>query len=287
MSDSQQCLDALEGLGFTGLEATTYVHLLRTSPATGYRVAKEMGRTFSTTYRVLESLEHKGAVVLDDGESKLYRAIPSADLVRQLKTKVEGHGKQLVEASRQIPTSALDDRIYQLKTPDQIFEKARVLLQESRERVLMEISPAPLDELRTVIEETGARGVDVTVRLYAPGTIANTRCVQSRHGRELHGYRRPEWLALFIDGTQFLMGYLPIREGQEVRAVFSASLFLAEALFAYANSDLHHYAFLHRILESASLDEARREYTRLQTEMPPGGDIGCRRQLERFGIKLD
>ena len=126
MSDSQQRLDALEGLGFTGLEATTYVHLLRTSPATGYRVAKEMGRTFSTTYRVLESLEHKGAVVLDDGESKLYRAIPTADLVRQLKTKVEGHGKQLVEASRQIPTSALDDRIYQLKTPDQIFEPGEI-----------------------------------------------------------------------------------------------------------------------------------------------------------------
>ena len=286
MSDSQQCLDALECLGFTGLEATTYLHLLRTSPSTGYRVAKETGRTFSTVYRVLEALERKGAVVLDDGEAKLYRAVPTADLVRQMKSKVEGHGTQLIEASRQIPISELDDRIYQLKTPDQIFEKARVLLLESRERVLLEISPGPLEVLRTVIEETGARGVDVTVRLYAPDTIANARCIQSTHGRELHGYLRPEWLALFVDGVQFLLGYLPVRDGQEVRAVWSASLFLSEALFAYANSDLQHYAFLHQFLESTSLDQARREYTRLQEEMPPGADIGCRLKLERFGVKL-
>ena len=60
MSESQQCLAALEGLGFTALESTVYVYLLKTSSATGYRVAKEMGRTFSTTYRVLESLERNG-----------------------------------------------------------------------------------------------------------------------------------------------------------------------------------------------------------------------------------
>jgi sugar-specific transcriptional regulator TrmB len=285
MSESQQCLDALEGLGFTGLEATIYVCLLRTSPATGYRVAKEMGRTFSTTYRVLESLERKGAVVLDDGETKLYRAVPTTDLVRQMKSKLVECGAQLVEASRELPTSELDDRIYRLKTPGQVFEKARVLLQESRERVLMEISPEPLEELRSVIEETGARGVDVTARLYSPGTISNVRCVQSQHGRELHGYRRPEWLALFIDGMQFLIGYLPIREGQDVRAVWSASLFLSEAFFAYVNSDLHHYAFVPRFMEAGSLDEARKDYARLREEMPPGADIRCRLKLERFGVK--
>jgi len=285
MSEFQQCLDALEGLGFTGLEATTYIHLLRTSPATGYRVAKEMGRTFSTTYRVLESLEHKGAVILDDGETKLYRAVPTPDLVQQMKSRLAERGAQLVEASRDLPTSELDDRIYRLKTPGQVFEKARVLLQESRERVLIEISPEPLAELRSSIEQTAARGVDVTARLYGPGTIANVRCVQSEHGRELHGYRRPEWLALFVDGLQFLIGYLPIREGQNVRAVWSASLFLSEAFFAYVNSDLHHYAFLPRFMEATSLDEARREHARLREDMPPGADIGCRLKLERFGVK--
>jgi predicted transcriptional regulator len=285
VSESQQCLDALEGLGFTGLEATIYVYLLRTSPATGYRVAKEMGRTFSTTYRVLESLERKGALVLDDGETKLYRAVPTQDLVRQMKTKLVECGAQLVEASRQLPTAELDDRIYRLKTAGQVFEKARALLQESRERVLLEISPEPLEQLQPFIEETAARGVDVTARLYGPGTIANVRCVQSEHGRELHGHRRPEWLALFVDGTQFLIGYLPIRDGQDVRAVWSASLFLSEAFFAYVNSDLHHYAFLPCLLEAASLDEARQAHARLREEMPPGGDIGCRLKLERFGVK--
>ena len=33
-------ITALKGLGLTGLEAETYVHLLMTSPCTGYSVAK-------------------------------------------------------------------------------------------------------------------------------------------------------------------------------------------------------------------------------------------------------
>ena len=34
---------------------------------------------------------------------------------------------------------------------------------------------------------------------------------------------------------QFLIGYLPIRDGQDIRVVWSASLFLSEAFFAYVN----------------------------------------------------
>ena len=104
---------------------------------------------------------------------KLYRAVPTADLVRQMKATLTDHGAQLVEASRQLPASELDDRIYRLKTPGQVFEKARMLLEESRERVLIELSPGPLEELRQEIEETGARGG----RRHGPA-------LQSRHSRE-------------------------------------------------------------------------------------------------------
>jgi hypothetical protein len=147
---------------------------------------------------------------------------------------------------------------------------------------LIEISPAPLRELDAVILKTAARGVNVTARLYEPAELPGVTVVQSQHGTRLHGVDRPEWIAVFIDGTQFLMGYLSRGGTPSVRVVWSTSLFFSQALYAYVNSDLHHYAFLQEFERASSLDEARAAFAGLREVLPPGGEIGCMRILEYF-----
>jgi sugar-specific transcriptional regulator TrmB len=77
-------LQSLVSLGFTPLEAEVYVCLVQDSPATGYRVAQAVGRPVAGIYKTIESLANKGAVVLDDGESRLCRAVPPAELLARL-----------------------------------------------------------------------------------------------------------------------------------------------------------------------------------------------------------
>ncbi|MDO8629132.1 MAG: helix-turn-helix domain-containing protein, partial [Phycisphaerales bacterium] len=72
----EQVIQTLVPLGFTPLEGEVYAILVAESPATGYRVAQAIGKPVANTYKAIESLERKGAIVVDDGESRLCRAVP-------------------------------------------------------------------------------------------------------------------------------------------------------------------------------------------------------------------
>src|SRR5688572_20917974 len=76
--------ETLVSLGFTPLEAEVYTFLLKESPATGYRVAQALGRPVSGVYKTLESLAAKGALLADEGGSKLCRAVPYDELLSQM-----------------------------------------------------------------------------------------------------------------------------------------------------------------------------------------------------------
>ena len=80
-------IDSLRELGLTGLEAEAYAWLLTASPATGYGVAKGLGKPTANTYKALESLREKGAVVTDDDETRSYRAVPPPELLAALERR--------------------------------------------------------------------------------------------------------------------------------------------------------------------------------------------------------
>src|SRR5437764_15136779 len=77
-------LDALIELGLSGSEAAAYAYLVRHSPATAYKVAKGIGKPVANTYKAIASLEEKGAVLVDDGESRLCRAVPPEEFLARL-----------------------------------------------------------------------------------------------------------------------------------------------------------------------------------------------------------
>jgi hypothetical protein len=154
------------------------------------------------------------------------------------------------------------------------------MLDEAVERVLLELFPVPLAELRDAVEKTAARGVDVTVRIYRPDSLAGVRIVQSPFGEASIKEVGAEWLSVLVDGRQCLLGSLARGGDAVLQALWTESPLLARSMYDSLNSDLHHYA-LRPVLETATdLEEVRKAYDRLQQEFPPGGDLGSR---EYFG----
>src|SRR5579872_3418738 len=117
---NEESVQALAALGFTQLEAEVYVFLLGEAPATGYRVAQAIGRLPANTYKALESLQNKGAVIIDEGASRLCRAIPSAELLDLLKRRFAEQEARATRALSEIAPVSHDDRIYQLRSYDQV-----------------------------------------------------------------------------------------------------------------------------------------------------------------------
>jgi len=264
----------LNELGFTALESEIYVYLLQHSPATGYKVAKGIGRSFTNTYKALSGLESKGAILVDRGEHKLSRAVPIEELMDQIEARFREKRRIAVEAVKKLPSSEDDNRIYHLATEDQVYERFRQMLHECTERALLELFPGPCASLRGPVEEAAARGIVVAARVYAGETLAGVQMIQSPFSEMNKTVWRSQWLALFVDGRQFLLGHLVQGGGGVYECVWSASPFIARAFYSFVNSDLHHYAFLPHLEGAASVEELRVEYDRLQKVFPVGGDLG-------------
>jgi sugar-specific transcriptional regulator TrmB len=261
-------------MGFTALEAEVYVYLLQRSPATGYKIATSIGRSFANTYKALASLQEKGAVLVDDGSSKLTRAVPLEELLDQMQSRFSNMRKRAIEAMAKLTPSDEDTRIYELVTVPQVIERARRMLDSAEERVLIELFPEPLSMLKEAVEETAARGVVVCARIYQPDNLAGVHVVQSPFGDETLRKFRSQWIAVFVDGRQFLLGHLFTGEEDVYQAIWSRNPFLARAFYDYVNSDLHHYAFRSRLESVRTLEEARKAYAEMEALFPPGGDLG-------------
>jgi hypothetical protein len=281
--DSREEITGIIGeLGFTALEAEIYVYLLQHSPATGYKIAKGINRSFTNTYKALAGLQARGAILVDESESKLSRAVPVGELMDQLEARFAEQRRRAEAAVRRLPLSPGDTGIYRFTSTDQVYERFRTMLRDVEERALTELFPGPCERLRGPVEEAAARGLDVSVRTYAGETLEGVRMVHSPFSETNMELWNSQWMSLFVDGRQFLLAHLSL-DGERVHeAIWSANLFLSRALYSHVNADLHHYAFRPFLDRATSVEELRREYLRIESEFPPGGDLGFRDLLDFF-----
>lgn len=274
-------ITAFEELGLTRVEAEVYVYLVQNPPATGYAIAAAINRTKGAIYKVLVSLAEKGAVLIDEGRSSLARAVPPPEFLAHLEDRFNQRKHVAGDAAKHLRSSPEDQRIYQLTNTYQVYERARQMLTAARERILLEISPAPLRVLRGTLENAAAQDLEITARVYAPTEIKGVRIISSPYGEDLAAHWNAQWLAVFVDGLQYLFAQFSEDGTHIVQAVWSQSPFLSSAIFGYVNSDLHHYAFRSILQECSSADEIRAEYNRLQKDFPVGGDLGWKQQLQK------
>src|SRR4051812_29890401 len=114
-----QSAQALQDLGFTGLEAEVYAALLEHSPVTAYRVAQQVGKAAANVYKAVESLRSKGAVLVDDNGSQLCRPVAPDDLLRQMGAQFEAAMGRAALALAKLGRPGGDERVYQLRSREQ------------------------------------------------------------------------------------------------------------------------------------------------------------------------
>ncbi len=245
----------LVALGFTELEAEVYVFLLREAPATGYRVAQGIGRTAANTYKALEALEKRGAVMMEDAEPRLCRPVPPAELLRSLERAFTQHRQKAAQALGRLGGGASDDRVYQLRTPAQVYERCRTLLAEARQIVLMDIFPLPLAELRDEVEEAVARGVRVGVLAIEPVALAGAEVVVNHEAENVRSHWPGQWVNLAADSVQQVHALTTPDGSEVVHATWSRSAFLAHLYQSGLLGEITASAVRRALAEGRSSDE--------------------------------
>jgi HTH-type transcriptional regulator, sugar sensing transcriptional regulator len=239
----------LIALGFSELEADVYVFLLRESPATGYRVAQAIGRTAANTYKALESLEARGAIQVEEAESRLCRPVPPDALLRAMEATFTRHRDQAAKALREVSPPATDDGVYRLKTASQVFDMCRAILEKAERVLLLDAFATPLESLRVPMGDAIARGVRIAVLTYEPFDVPGVTVVVNHEANAIRERWSGQWLNLTADSSQQVNALLSDDLDDVIHATWTRSQFLTH---------LYHSGLLGELVAS-SVQRAFRE----------------------------
>ncbi len=253
-------VQALEDLGFTRVEAEVYVYLIHNSPATGYRIAKAIDRTRGATYKVLATLASKGAIESDSQKAGKWRAVPPAEFLNQLERRFLQGKKRANEALETIKPAPPDYYIYQMRTVEQVYERARTMLASCTEFALVDVFPLALEKLRDDIRRTIERGIKVAIDVYAPDDVPGARMIRSFRGFDYLKELPLNWITLSTDGEELLVAVLSEDDERVLQATWSANTFLARVLSSYLRHSFLAEDLITLMESGASLKKIKSRY---------------------------
>lgn len=217
----------LQELGFTEIEALVYGFLVEDSPATGYRISHAIGKQPPNTYKAIASLQDKGAIIVEKGEKKLCRAVPPKELLDNLQQRFIHHHQKAQRTLEALTHPSFDNRIYHLKTVDQVIQRSKSMLDRSQGIVLCDLFPGPFGLLAGSLSETASRGVQVVCRVYKDEQVPGVKTVhRSAHDPALKNWPGQQ-ISLVVDSKEHLLGLLAKDMKSVHEAVWSNSIFLS------------------------------------------------------------
>lgn len=225
LTDDQR--DALAALGFTAAEAETYLALLQASPATAYRVSQRTGRPVANTYKAVTGLQQKGAVLVDDGESRLCRAVPPDELLAARTRAFEQHREAARSLFASLGRDEDDERVYRLASAAHVLERTRSMLDAAREVVLVDAFPGPFAAVADALAACAHRGVRVVVKVYHDAPDVPFETVRDADVLQALQAWPGEQLSVVCDASCHLLALFDSDLRDVHQGVFSRSPFLS------------------------------------------------------------
>jgi sugar-specific transcriptional regulator TrmB len=273
---------ALAELGFTELEVEVYVALLRRAPVTGYRIAQDIARPVANTYKAIESLQLRGAVLVDEGANRLCRAVGPEELLAQLERSFQDRRRQAAAALATVHAAPEDDRVYQLHSVDQVFERCRQMLSRCEQTAILDLFPKPLDDLRDSLEHAARRGVRVLVKAYDSAAVSGVDVLVHPQGHATLQRWPGQWLNAVTDGREHLIAFLTADLRGIHQAIWSGSAYLSWIYHSAVGAETILAAILRGLTDGATSAELRQtvaDYQHVFNASIPGAHA----LLQRFG----
>src|SRR5262249_47796086 len=120
-----------------------------------------------------------------------------------------------------------DDRVYQLQSVEQVFERCRRMLEGCEHVAILDVFPKPLEELRDAIEAATRRGVRIHIKAYEPAEIRGVDVGVQPQGRTTLRRWPGQWLNIVTDGREHMLAFLTADARGLHQAMWSGSAYLS------------------------------------------------------------
>jgi sugar-specific transcriptional regulator TrmB len=162
----------LGSLGFSGLEIDAYLALLEQPNASGYLVAQKIGKLVGSTYKALDSLRAKGAIVANEtARPTTYVALSISEYMDTRRRDLEDLQVRIEREMEDMAAQPAHGGIFELDNIGQVYERCRSMLRGAKDVALLNIDAGPLAELRSELVAAADRGVRVLVKTRAPARV--------------------------------------------------------------------------------------------------------------------
>ncbi|MCK4464491.1 MAG: TrmB family transcriptional regulator, partial [Bacteroidales bacterium] len=198
-------IEILTALGLNQLEAEIYTLLLSQEPMTAYKIGKLLGKPTANVYKAIDSLATKGSVIIEEGKSRVCRAIPANEFLKTLEKDFLRKTNKAAQYLSQIKTEIYDERIYKIESINHIFHRIKKMIDDCKIIAIIDAFPKPLAEIRDNIIDAVNRGVDVYIQVYEQTDIPGAHIIVPPQSEIVLKYWASQQLNIVTDGQKYVL----------------------------------------------------------------------------------
>ena len=236
------------------VKAQVYVFLLSHKPMTAYGVARQIGKATANTYKAIESLARRGAVLVEDGDNRQCRAVPVESSWRTWNVRFPSVRAQRSKHWHRSSSRRMTSAYTKWNQSHNCWSAAGNDRERAERLITVDAFPNALERIAPDLRDAASRGIAVYVQAYAPIEIEGAHIIVAPMGREAAAYWNSQQLNLVIDGRETLIALLDNELTQIHQALWSNSLYLSCLMHAGMTSE----QTIHRLLEARTASDAHR-----------------------------
>jgi len=161
-------LAEFKSLGISSDEGQAYLSLLQKDSVTGYQLSKSTGVPSSKIYSILSKLLERGFIVSTCTKPVKYFPCAPDVVSAKLRGQYDKSLDRLEDALKTIPRDDTTRQVlaWNLTTRAEVMAKARGVLENSTDSILLAIWPKELRPIRAALRNAFTRGVKLTTVTY-------------------------------------------------------------------------------------------------------------------------
>lgn len=151
---------ALENLGLTKNEASTFLSLSKLGRATASEIHEESGVPRSNVYGVLDKLAEKGLIEVHQSRPSIYRALNPDEAIKRLKEKRRENEDEALEVLKEAASDGDGGRekgeVWTILGRENVLSKAKEIIRATEDEFLIADYPGIVEEIERDIVEASA-----------------------------------------------------------------------------------------------------------------------------------
>ena len=220
-------LTQLVEIGLSRLEAEVYAFLLANRPTTAYGIGKRIGKPTANVYKAVESLARRGAVLTEEGDNRLCRAVPASEFLDRIDREFRERTKAAGQALAKLGHQTEDERVYRIESAPQLLERCRQMIERCKSHAVIDAFPQTLQAILPSIRGAVKRRVAVYVEAYKPIRIPGAQVAITDLGQQVLGQWRSQQLNVIVDGRECLTALLDTGLTEVHQGLWTNSLYLS------------------------------------------------------------